>query len=334
MNRSLNCGGRAVILAMSTRMLNLLYGHWGIHLCMLSDRVRMNAYAAAITAAVTPGDVVVDIGTGTGILAFLAARRRAKRVYAIERTGMICMGRELARDNGLQNVVEFLEGDSRDVTIPERADVVISELLGLFALDEDMLDVLRDARKRFLKPSGVILPCSIVLYVVPVQSEAAFEQTIVRRQELFGLDFKRLEAATNGSLFAIDLGSPEVQFLGPPQALAPVDLTRHETSRFAGDALCSIETAGVLHGFGGWWEATLYEDFRLSTDPRSDRSPAAWMQAFFPLRSPRKVHAGSLIVVDLKQHIEDGESRWSYALRTAGPRSDGTARVRRGIYGL
>src|SRR5687767_13729762 len=87
---------------------------------MLLDRVRVDAYARAIAATVRPGDVVLDIGIGTGVLAILAARAGARRVYAIERSGAIEQYKHHVADNGLAGVVEPLRADRADLDhLPE-----------------------------------------------------------------------------------------------------------------------------------------------------------------------------------------------------------------------
>ena len=95
---------------------------------MISDKVRMSAFAHALREAVTPGAVVVDIGTGTGIFALLACRFGAGRVYAIEAADAIQVAREIAAANGCADRIEFIQAMSTQVTLPERADIVISDI--------------------------------------------------------------------------------------------------------------------------------------------------------------------------------------------------------------
>jgi protein arginine N-methyltransferase 1 len=87
---------------------------------MIADTVRMRAYTAALRAAVKPGDVVLDIGTGTGIFALLACQYGASKVYAIEPNDNIQVARKLARENGFQDRIEFIQDLSTKVDLPER----------------------------------------------------------------------------------------------------------------------------------------------------------------------------------------------------------------------
>src|SRR5207253_9352317 len=89
---------------------------------MIADRVRTPAYARAIAATVGPDNVVVDLGTGSGLFGLLACQAGAARVYAIESDPVIEVARELAIANGFADRITFLHADSRAVSLPERAD--------------------------------------------------------------------------------------------------------------------------------------------------------------------------------------------------------------------
>ncbi len=113
---------------------------------MMGDAVRMRAYAQALREAVRPGSVVLDIGTGTGIFAMLAARFGARRVYAIEPADAIQVARDIAAANGCADRIEFIQGLSTEVSLPERADVIVSDLRGVLPLYQRHLPSIVDAR--------------------------------------------------------------------------------------------------------------------------------------------------------------------------------------------
>jgi predicted RNA methylase len=107
-----------------------MYAEIEVHRTMLCDRVRTEAFRRAIDSVVRPGDVVLDVGAGTGILSLFAARAGAERVYAVERTTVAVLAQELAAANGVAEVVQVIHGDLRDIDLPERVDVIVSEWLG------------------------------------------------------------------------------------------------------------------------------------------------------------------------------------------------------------
>lgn len=139
---------------------------------MLSDRVRMNAYFNSIFQNKHHflAKTVLDVGTGSGILAIWAAQAGARKVYAVEATKMCEHARHLVKANGLEGVVEIIEGSIEDVTLPEKVDVIISEWMGYFLLRESMFDSVICARDRWLKPTGVMYPSHARMWVAPIRS--------------------------------------------------------------------------------------------------------------------------------------------------------------------
>lgn len=139
---------------------------------MLSDRVRMDAYFNSVFQNKHHfiGKTVLDVGTGSGILAIWAAQAGARKVYAVEATKMCEHARQLVKANGLEGVVEVIEGSIEDVTLPEKVDVIISEWMGYFLLRESMFDSVICARDRWLKPTGVMYPSHARMWVAPIRS--------------------------------------------------------------------------------------------------------------------------------------------------------------------
>src|SRR4029453_11588483 len=101
----------------------------------LEDDMRLTAFAQAISSTVRPGDVVVDLGCGTGILGLLACRAGAARVYAIDAGGMAEIARVIAAANGLADRIAIINGHSQQVSLPERADVVLCDQIGHFGFE-------------------------------------------------------------------------------------------------------------------------------------------------------------------------------------------------------
>jgi predicted RNA methylase len=122
--------------------MTVLHGHdasLDYHRRMLVDVVRMDAYDRAIRKLVRPGDVVLDVGAGTGILAMLAARAGAARVHAVESMPVAEIARELVASNGLGERVIVHRADLVTMDPVERVDLVVSDFLGPFLTDDAML---------------------------------------------------------------------------------------------------------------------------------------------------------------------------------------------------
>ncbi|WP_162184948.1 methyltransferase domain-containing protein [Allokutzneria albata] len=136
---------------------------------MIADQLRTDAYREAVRK-LAPGRVVLDIGTGQdAIWAVTAAQAGASRVYAIE---VIPEAAKLAREAvdraGVADRVTVLEGLSTDIELPERVDLLVSEIIGTIGGSEGAEAVLDDARRRFLKPGGLSIPHRCVTTVAAV----------------------------------------------------------------------------------------------------------------------------------------------------------------------
>src|SRR5512135_2312973 len=124
---------------------------------MIADRIRVEAFAQALRGAIRPGAVVMDIGTGPGIMAVLACQLGASRVYAIEPYEIIQVAREIAAAKHSTDKIVFLEELSTKVTIPVPADVIVSDLRGILPLLGQHIPSIVDARRRFLAPGGALI---------------------------------------------------------------------------------------------------------------------------------------------------------------------------------
>ena len=248
---------------------------------LLADRARVASYRKAIHAVVEPGDVVADIGTGSGILAFFAVQAGARKVYAIEQNAIIDDARELAELNGWAEKVVFIEGRSEHVELPEPVDVIISEILGYFGIDEHVFRSSIDARQRFLKPGGKLVPHCLDLYVVPLECHDWWDKCIaIWSQDYFGID---LSAVRTRALAQKYLTSEfmNVLPLAPPSLVCRADLYTVETEQLLFEGCTTVNREGALHGLGAFFEAHLCPGVVISTSP--DRPATHWGQALFPL---------------------------------------------------
>src|SRR5436190_5137183 len=140
------------------------------HRALIEDSVRTNAYAEAIARVVRAGDVVLDLGSGSGVLAILACRAGAQRVYAIEQGHMADVAVMLAANNGCGDRVEVIHERSFDVELPERADVLITETLGNLGFDEEIVPAVIDIRERLLTSAPRVIPARVALLAAPVST--------------------------------------------------------------------------------------------------------------------------------------------------------------------
>ena len=125
---------------------------------MISDRQRFDPYSKAIAISVRPGDSVLEIGCGPGVFALLACHAGARKVYAIESEEIVNHARELSLANGLADRLVFLHGDSRKIQLPEKVNVIFSDLRGSLPFFDHAIPSIEDARQRFLVSGGIMIP--------------------------------------------------------------------------------------------------------------------------------------------------------------------------------
>jgi protein arginine N-methyltransferase 1 len=266
------------------------------HRTLLADRVRTDSYQRAILTTVRPGDVVLDVGTGTGVLACLAARAGARRVYAVEAGDVIDVARQVARRNGLDDHVVFLNARAERLDLPERVDVVVTETMGNFGVDEGILGVGLDVRTRLLRDGGRMIPRIVELFAVPVELPDVYAREIeCWDDEVWGLDFSPVRGIAANAVRIVTL--TPAAFLAEPTAFARAPLLEIGTSEVHGSAAWRAQRAGTLHGFGGWFVAELTAGVRLSNGP--PLMTPSWAHAFLPLERPVDLEAGDRVSVSI-----------------------------------
>lgn len=284
---------------------------------MLSDSVRVNAYHDGIHRNIRAGDVVLDLGTGTGLLAFMASRAGASKVYAVEHSDFIDVAREIATHNGFTNI-EFVQSNSREFTPPEPVDVVLHEQMGDELFNENLVENLLDVRDRVLRPGGRILPAHFRLFVEPVSFT---ESMRVRRFWNIDLpddiDLSSTERSAAAARF--DTGRNEQLWVRPgsvestldrPQPLLEFDLhTLASIEELPLDHVVArtADATTIIDGWCVWFEAAFDDGTTLSTSPLAPVT--SWGNRLF--RLDEQVEIGST----LRCHVNLGNvvdpSTWS-----------------------
>ncbi|GAA1614603.1 hypothetical protein GCM10009679_18750 [Saccharothrix algeriensis] len=143
---------------------------YDIQACLYDTR-RVKYLQDAIVKTVKPGDVVVDAGSGTGLLGLLAAKAGARRVYCLEfNADFVPVIEENARRNGLADQIIAIHADATSCALPEAVDVVISEVISAGFFYEPQLQITNNLR-RFLKPGGAMIPMGMQNYVELISAQ-------------------------------------------------------------------------------------------------------------------------------------------------------------------
>ena len=141
----------------------------------LKDRKRTLAFKQAIDCSVNPGDVVLDIGSGSGIMAFFAARAGASKVYAVEIDHFLAEAlRASIRANQLQDVITVVEADAMKADLPH-ADVLVGEIVETGLLDEMQVPVMnRLIDNGVIDAATRVIPCGYTTYIAPVHADSTY----------------------------------------------------------------------------------------------------------------------------------------------------------------
>ena len=274
---------------------------------MQRDAIRTGAYAAALERSVQPGSVVVDIGTGTGILALLAARLGAGRVYAIEPGNSIHLARAIAADNGLADRIEFIQGISTEVQLPERADLAVWDLRGVLPLFQRHLPAVVDARERLLKPGATLIPRRDVVWAAPVSAPGAYARIRAPWEEhAYGFDMRAgLRAVLN--TWSRELMPPQA-LLADPCRWAELDYRTVSGPDVEGALTWTVARSDTAHGFLAWFDAELAEGVGFSTGPFTPET--IYNSAFFPWPRALELREGDRVRVELKARLLVEDYLW------------------------
>ena len=258
---------------------------------MLNDRARAAAYAEALTACVRPGALVLDIGTGTGLLALLAARAGAGAVVACEQWAPLAsLARRVVAANGASDVVSIVSARSDEPPtaaamkrLGRPADVVVSEILDSAMLGEGCLPTMAAvARGGLLSPDGVAIPSAARVCACVAASptlRACWAGPSTAPGGIAGNCDPTVRPLHTGPLAATGGLTP----LTPPGVIVEIDLTRPTSTH--GNAITWLTPAtmgGPADAVIVWWEVGLAPGVTLSTAPPwtasadANHPPPAW----------------------------------------------------------
>jgi protein arginine N-methyltransferase 1 len=284
---------------------------------MMADGVRMGAYRAALSRVVKPGAVVVDLGAGIGIMSLIACQLGARRVYAIEPDDLIEVARELAASNGFADRLQIIQERSERVSLPERADVLVSDLRGVLPFYADHIPVLMDARRRFLAPGGVLIPEHDQLHAAVVSSARAYDENRRPwRDGAAGLDTSPAEKMAVNQLAKPKLGTADI--VTPPRAWASIDYRSDASPSARGTVSWRFEGRAVGHGLRVWFDTTLAAGIGFSN--RAGAAETVYGAVFLPWSEPVELEPGDEIATEISADLvgKDYVWRWNTTVTPSG----------------
>ncbi|HET9649070.1 MAG TPA: 50S ribosomal protein L11 methyltransferase, partial [Microlunatus sp.] len=226
---------------------------------------------------------------GSGILSMFAARAGAARVYAVEQTTVAVLAQQLAAANGFDEIIHVIQADIMDVELPERVDVVVSEWLGGFGIDEGMLAPVTAARDRWLRSGGMMIPRSVTAWTALVHDRYLDDMVSFLRANPYGLTLdvladktvnEILYSGTFRHLAAADMRSEPNRLWTTDANLIPLEqtLAPHEA-----ETLLPVREHGTANALALWFSADLAPGISLAVGPGDP--PTHWGMTTAPLSS-------------------------------------------------
>jgi len=287
------------------------------HLSYVADAARLEHYKAAIAKAVASGDSVADLGCGSGVLGLLCLQAGADHVYAVDASAMIDVARESLSRAGLGKRAVCIHGKSNQIELPERVDVVVCDHVGYFGIDYGVIEILEDARRRFLRPGGTLIPATIRLNVAAVGSQKCSEIANGWQAETIPPEFHWLRNYSINTKHAVNLGRDDV--LGPPVVLGDIDLYADNPAFFSWNAELCIERDAAMNGVAGWFECELAKNVWMTNSPLAEK-PIQRPQAFLPIGEVVQVKGGDVVKATIMARPADKLIAWVVEFPATGQR--------------
>ena len=283
--------------------MTLPYSSLDTHRWLLRDGPRLEAFNQALKEVIQPGMVVLDVGAGSGVLSFLAARAGASRVYAVESTPVARLARQLAAHNHIDTIVHVVESDLQNVNLPEKVDLIVSEWLGTIGVDENLLYPVLIARDRWLKPDGVMMPKKVSALLAPAQLATRVEINHLHApaadSPLHLLNLAPLSEHTFHDLLCRRYQIRPDDLAAVPQIIWVTNCQTDslDTARCALHAELSFRFSEPrqINALVAWFAAELSPGRILSNSP--DLPETHWGQLTLPLNTIRDVPAGGRLDV-------------------------------------
>jgi SAM-dependent methyltransferase len=263
-----------------------------VHFAMVRDTVRVSAYRRAIVRH-CKDRMVVEIGCGSGILSIFAAKAGARRVIAIEESTIADLAAAMFEANGVADRIELRRANSRDVSVDERADVIIHEVLGIDPFGENILPFIENARERLLAPNGILIPSAMEVCCAgfevedkPYLDRARACAELRELEGLYGLDFgafRRFVNEAEQNPFPRPLGDLSQTPFGRRILTDEAQLYRLDFTPGSSldveprdDLRLRVVRAGSLGGVVIYFRARLDDDTFLGNSPYAPRTSWGW----------------------------------------------------------
>ncbi|MBU0679939.1 MAG: tetratricopeptide repeat protein [Proteobacteria bacterium] len=271
------------------------------HVPMMNDHMRNDAYFEALRAAVTPASHVLEIGTGSGLLAMMAAKLGARQVTTCEAVPSIAeTARAIVADNGFTPPITVLSKLSTKMEIgvdmADRADLLVSEILSSEFLGEGVVSSIEDAKRRLLKPGARIIPARGAIQCALFGGDDIRQN--VRVDEVYGFDLSRFNAIVPPKQY-ISRNDLDIELLTDDTTAFFFDF--QETARIprADRKLLEMEvrTAGRCCGVIQWLRLEMDDTIVFENHPAMKNPASSWQHCVFIFPTSIDVLPGQVALI-------------------------------------
>jgi tetratricopeptide (TPR) repeat protein len=254
------------------------------HYWMMNDTARNLPYQEAIARYVTSETLVLEIGTGSGLLAMMAAKAGAKQVITCESEDLIAaQAKQIIKTNGYQVQIQVINKLSHDLVIPddlpEPADILITEIFGAWLPSEGAFEAIAHATKHLLKPNAKVIPSGANLYLMAIECSELHQRYWVDQSLGFDLTgFNEFQYPRPAFMGQID--QHIYQPLSDPYCFAQLDFGSGQMQLTEQMVEIPLVADGRLHGVCTWFDLLLDDTVMLTTGPLGDieRRSRSWGQ--------------------------------------------------------
>lgn len=271
------------------------------HFEMMHDDERADLYDKAIRQVVSPDKLVLDVGTGSGLLALMSARAGAGQVVACEaQTAVAAVAGRIIERAGYADRVSVVPKMSTKmrvgVDLPRRADVLVTETVDCGLLGEGILPTIAHAREHLLTPDAVIVPSQGVVIAQLVESVPLYRKNHV--DELYGFDLSQFNELASMEYFDSRLRRHEHRLLSDPFEVFSFDFYRDRPGDNRHELVVEPSTTGTCHAIVFWFELELLPNIMVTNSPEHPNTH--WKQAIQCLPVPVRVRPGAPVTLDVR----------------------------------
>jgi protein arginine N-methyltransferase 1 len=278
------------------------------HRRYLADDKRAAAYRAALAEVVEPGDVVLDLGSGSGVLGYLACDAGAKSVIAVDQGDIVSLGRRIAADNGYADRITHIQALSVELELDAPVDVVVCDQIGGLVHDAGVLSCFADARQRLLAPGGRLVPAGFRVHLAPVTFDVGRQAIEFWASRPGGIDVGAARTLAVNTEWKYHVTGDDLVALATGEELT--SFPSDHPGPIGGTVGFEIDRAGRLDGFIGWFEARMSPSVTMTNDPWSPGRFDRWCN-FYATDEAVEVRGGDEVSVQLDVRPRLGVVAWT-----------------------